>query len=116
MYLKKARKQPLLYFRLLDDIFIIWTHSEKDFWEFFEVLNTHSESIKLKAEIHLQEIHFLDATLFKGKRFQSKGLIDLLTNSHTNKNRVSHNALQSNESHLIRIGQQHINITSITMN
>ena len=74
--LKKARKQPLVYFRFLDDIFIIWTHSEKDFWEFFEVLNTHSESIKLKAEIQLQEIHFLDATLFKGKRFQSKGLID----------------------------------------
>ena len=44
--------------------------------EFFKVLNSHSESIKLKAEIQLQEIHFLDATLFKGKRIQSKGLID----------------------------------------
>ena len=51
---KKARKQPLVYFRYLDDIFIIWTHSEKDFCEFFEILNTHSESIKLKAEIQLQ--------------------------------------------------------------
>ena len=75
--LKKARKQPLVYFRFLDDIFIVWNHSEKDFWEFFEVLNTHSESIKLKAEIQSQKIHFVDATLFKGKRFQSKGLIDI---------------------------------------
>ena len=25
--LKQARKQPLVYFRFLDDIFIIWTHS-----------------------------------------------------------------------------------------
>ena len=63
--LKKARKQPLVYCRFLDDIFIIWTH----FWEFAEVLNTYSESIKLKVEIQLQEIHFLDATLFKGNRF-----------------------------------------------
>ena len=73
--LKKVRKQLLVYFRFLDDIFIIWTHSEKDFWEFFGVLNTHSESIKLKAEIQIQEIHILDATLIKGKRFQSKGRV-----------------------------------------
>ena len=26
--LKKARKQPLVYFRFLDDIVITWTHSE----------------------------------------------------------------------------------------
>ena len=51
-----------------------------DFWEFFEFLNTHSESIKLKAEIQLHEIHFLDATLLKRKRFQSKGLIDTKVN------------------------------------
>ena len=51
-------------------------NSEKDFEEFFEVLNTHSESIKLKADIQLQEIHFLDTTLFKGNRSQFKGLID----------------------------------------
>ena len=36
--LKTARKQPLVYFRFLGDVFILWTHSEKDFWEFFEVL------------------------------------------------------------------------------
>ena len=34
--------------------------------QFFEVLNNHCESIKLKDEIHAQEINFLDATLFKG--------------------------------------------------
>ena len=63
-----VRKQPLVYFRILDDIFTIWTHS--DFWEFFEFFNTHSESIKLKDEIELDGIHFLDAALLKGKHFQ----------------------------------------------
>lgn len=74
--LSKTKKKPLIYLRFLDDIFIIWTHSEKDFWEFFEVLNNHSESIKLKAEIQSTEINFLDVTLFKGDRFKQTGYID----------------------------------------
>ena len=73
--LNKEIKQPLVIFRYLDDIFIIWTHSVKDFGEFFEILNILSESIKRKVEIQSEEIQFLDATLFKGKRSQSNGVI-----------------------------------------
>ena len=30
-----VRKQPQVYFRFLDDILIIWTYSEKNFWNSF---------------------------------------------------------------------------------
>ena len=36
-----------------------------------------------------------------------------LNYSHTSENRICHNALQSNESHKISSGQQHIHITLI---
>ena len=41
-HLKKAWKHPLVYFRFIDSIFNIWTHSGIDFLDFFEVLHTHS--------------------------------------------------------------------------
>ena len=55
---------------------LIWTHSKDEFWEFFEILNSHSQSIKLKADIQSEEINFLDVTLFKGERFKTLGHID----------------------------------------
>ena len=74
--LAKCAKQPLVYLRYLDDIFIIWTHSEADFWNFFETLNSHSTSIKLKATIHDSHIDFLDVTVFKGTRFSNTSILD----------------------------------------
>ena len=74
--LGKCAKQPLVYLRYLDDIFIIWTHSEAEFWNFFETLNSNSASIKLKATIHPSHIDFLDVTIFKGSRFSKTGILD----------------------------------------
>lgn len=74
--LSKCAKQPLVYLRYLDDIFIIWTHSEADFQEFFETLNSQSASIKLKATIHPSQIDFLDVTIFKGARFSNTSILD----------------------------------------
>ena len=74
--LAKCNKEPLLYLRFLDDIFVIWPHSESEFWEFFDTLNNHSPSIKLKATIHPKQIDFLDVTIFKGNRFNEVGILD----------------------------------------
>ncbi|PJE77741.1 hypothetical protein CI610_03331 [invertebrate metagenome] len=63
--LAKCTKQPLVYVRFLDDIFIIWTHSRSDFDDFFDTLNNHHPCIKLKATISNDSIDFLDR-LFKG--------------------------------------------------
>ena len=74
--LSKCDKRPLLFYRYLDDIFGIWQHSESDFWQFFDILNSHHESIKLKATIDSQSIDFLDVTTYKGDNFSTDRLID----------------------------------------
>jgi hypothetical protein len=74
--LEKCPKKPSCYFRFLDDIFIIWPHSQEEFTEFFEILNSHHESIKLKASVQNQEIDFLDVTIFKGNRFEKDHNLD----------------------------------------
>ncbi len=74
--LAKCPKKPLVYFRFLDDIFIVWTHSRSDFNDFFQILNEHQASIKLKSEINDTSIDFLDVTLFKGKHFKNKNMLD----------------------------------------
>lgn len=74
--LSKCSKKPLVFYRYLDDIFGVWEHSETDFWEFFDILNNHHKSIKLKATIDRQSIDFLDITSYKGDNFDSGRLID----------------------------------------
>ena len=74
--LEKATKLPLVYWRFLDDIFIIWPHSEIEFLEFFKLLNNHSNSIKLKYTMSTDTIDFLDVTIFKGHRFQTEPVLD----------------------------------------
>ena len=74
--LAKCDKKPLLYLRYLDDIFLVWTHSENEFWQFFDTLNNHHDSIKLKATIEMDQIDFLDVTLFKGNRFSKTNILD----------------------------------------
>lgn len=63
--LDKYPHKPLFFGRFLDDIFLLWTHGEDKFWEFFNVLNNHHPSIKLKATVSQTEVDFLDTTVFK---------------------------------------------------
>ena len=63
--LNKYPLRPFLYFRFLDDIFMIWTYSEEQFWELFNVMNSHHPSIKLKATVSETSVNFLDTTVFK---------------------------------------------------
>jgi hypothetical protein len=74
--LEKCPKQPACYYRYLDDIFIIWPHSKAEFNEFFQILNSHHDSINLKATINENEVNFLDVTVFKGNKFKQEGTLD----------------------------------------
>lgn len=74
--LSKCPIQPLLYKRFLDDIFIVWPHDMDSFKEFFNILNNHHPSIRLKSTIDQQSVDFLDLTLFKGQRFHTVNLLD----------------------------------------
>ena len=74
--LKKCPKKPLCYFRYLDDILLIWPHSRTEFDTFFQILNNHHPSIKLKSTISNHSIDFLDITIFKGNSFNTTGTLD----------------------------------------
>ena len=74
--LAKSPLQPLIYLRFLDDIFILWQHGEQAFWKFFETLNSHTHSIKLKATLSHTSIDFLDVTIYKSDLFRETGKLD----------------------------------------
>lgn len=75
--LEKCNKKPLYYYRYLDDIWGIWTHSEEDFTQFLETLNNHNDSIKLKATTACDSVNFLDTTTFKGPKFTTSNQLDI---------------------------------------
>lgn len=49
--LTTCEKKPLYYYRYLNDIFRVWTHSRDDFDLFVNKLNAYDLSIQLKTEI-----------------------------------------------------------------
>lgn len=75
--LLKCQIKPFCYFRYLDDILGIWTGSLEDFNYFFDTLNSHDQSIKLKLETSKESIEFLDTTIFKGPQFLETGVLDI---------------------------------------
>jgi len=74
--LQSAAKKPFAFYRFLDDIWGVWSHSLKDFTNFTEHLNAHQASIKYKFTVHQSEVNFLDVVSNKGPRFLSTGKLD----------------------------------------
>lgn len=62
--LDKCPLKPIFYLRFLDDIIGAWEHGEDNFYIFVDILNKHHSSIKIKHNIHSEEITFLDTTVF----------------------------------------------------
>ena len=69
--------QPLSYMRYLDDIWGVWQHSESEFDQFLNILNTHDPSITLKSCKHFSSVDFLDTTTFKGPQFMTSLMLDV---------------------------------------
>ncbi len=57
--------QPLVWYRYIDDIFAIWTHSENELKQFIEHLNNVHTTIKFTAEYSKSHLNFLDTTVKK---------------------------------------------------
>ena len=74
--LEKCYQKPTMYLRYLDDIFLIWDHGEANFWNFFNILNSHHPSIKLTARLERDSIDFLDVTIFKNSDQPSTGQLE----------------------------------------
>ena len=52
--------KPTVWYRYIDDIFMIWDHGRDELNKFITYLNTSSESIKFTSEISGTELNFLD--------------------------------------------------------
>ena len=74
--LEKCPLKPECFWRFLDDIFCVWNHSKKEFFEFVEILNSVDPSIRVKVEIHEKEMNFLDTTIYKGNLFNHCNILD----------------------------------------
>uniref|UniRef100_A0A1A8V751 Reverse transcriptase domain-containing protein n=1 Tax=Nothobranchius furzeri TaxID=105023 RepID=A0A1A8V751_NOTFU len=73
----KCDKKPSAYYRFLDDVWGVWPHGGQEFEHFLTTLNSHNQSIKLKATTSSESVDFLDTTTFKGKDFSSSYTLDV---------------------------------------
>ena len=63
--LSKWAVQPWLWWRYIDDIFFIWTKSEKELDEFMTHMNSYHPNIRFTYEKSQDKINFLDMTVHK---------------------------------------------------
>ena len=56
---------PIVWWRFIDDIFMIWPHSLGELYSFLEALNNVLESIKFTTNISQTQVNFLDVSIYK---------------------------------------------------
>ena len=59
-FLDSSPLKPLVWWRYIDDIFLIWQHGEESLTKFLENLNDCHPTIKFTAEHSREKINFLD--------------------------------------------------------
>ena len=63
--LEKSALKPLVWWRYIDDIFMLWQHGEENLKEFLKALNCYHPSIKFTSEYSKDKINFLDVNVFR---------------------------------------------------
>ena len=63
VYVYTYHKQPYIWVRFIDDIFVIWVHGKDQLDDFIHYLNNCLPSIKFEAESSHQSVNFLDVTI-----------------------------------------------------
>ena len=58
-------EKPLVWWRYIDDIFMIWQHGEEKLKEFLKILNSCHPTIKFTAEYSLDKVNFLDVEVIR---------------------------------------------------
>ena len=65
LYVYKYEKQPMCWYRFIDDIFGIWTFGLESLKEFVDYLNKQVESLKFTLEHSTTQLSFLDVMVLK---------------------------------------------------
>ena len=73
-FLESSQLKPLVWWRYIDDIFLIWQHGEDSLKEFLECLNCYHPSIKFTANYSSESVEFLDVRVI---RHEGKLITDL---------------------------------------
>ena len=63
--LSNSLLNPLVWWRYIDDIFMVREHGEEELKKFLETLNCYHPTIKFTAEYSRAKINFLDVTVMK---------------------------------------------------
>ena len=84
----RIRGRHLCYTRFKDDIFFIWTGSEKSLLKFFDDINKTHNSMKYQCKHSYKVINFLDANV----HLNEKGLSTSLYSKPTDRNAYLHYA------------------------
>ena len=75
--LHKAKCKPLVMFRFIDDIFVIWNHSRDELKQSSPIyLAVMTKPIKIDCNINETSVDFLDVTIFKGSGFFNHNILD----------------------------------------
>ena len=63
--LKDWSFKPLVWWRYIDDIFLLWQHGEEKLKEFQDILNRYHPGIKFTSTYSRERIDFLDLEIIK---------------------------------------------------
>ena len=58
-------EKPLVWWRYIDDIFMIWLHREEKLKEFLKIFNSCHPTLKFTAENSLDNVNFLDVEVIR---------------------------------------------------
>ena len=74
--------KPLVWWRYIDDIFMLWEHGEEELKKFLETLNYYHPTTKFPVEYSRAKINFLDVTVMKNDNQLVTDLYVKPTNEH----------------------------------
>ena len=63
LFLKSCHLKPLVWWRYIDDIFLVWEHGEDSLKQFLKKLNSVHHTLKFTADYSTEKINFLDVTV-----------------------------------------------------
>ena len=86
--LSDAQYKPWIWWRYIDDIFLIWRHGEDRLREFIDALNQAHHSIKFTAEWSEKTVSFLDVRVVK----EGKEIITDLFTKPTDTHQLLHHS------------------------
>ena len=81
-FLDNSPFKPFVWWRYIDDIFMIWQHGEAELQEFLTKLNSCHPTIKFTAEYSPEKINFLDVQVIRHENHLITDLFTKPTDTH----------------------------------